>query len=425
MIPQLLSRVRHPAHRVSTAHLQVVYPGIAQASLGSRGIYIGRDHHGGSFCYDPWELYARGDLTGPNMLVVGQIGRGKSAFVKTMVYRQLVFGRQAVMLDPKGENHALCRAVGTTPVALRPGGSVRLNPLDAAVAARYVAPEDLLQSRVSIVAALLGATLGRPVTPDEMVGVEGAIVDAGSDGRMPTLRSAVESLLRPSTAAAERGRTTVAQLTDTNRTVGLALRRLADGDLRGMFDGETSGSVRLDAPLVSFDLSAVYQSSALGILMVCVAAWLQDRLRTPDGRKRLVILDEAWAVLGNVETAEWLAASYKLARSHGVQYVAVLHRLSDLLAAGAEGSRQMKLARGLLSDSETVVAYSQPPSEIDATRKLLELNDLEADYLAHLPRAMALWKVGQRSFLVEHLLAAGERRIVDTDAQMRVEELAS
>lgn len=424
MIHQLLSRVRHPAHRVSTAHLQVVYPGIAQASLGSRGVYIGRDYHGGSFCYDPWELYARGDLTGPNMLVVGQIGRGKSAFVKTMVYRQLVFGRQAVMLDPKGENAALCRAVGTTPVALRPGGSIRLNPLDAG-SARDVAPEDVLQSRVSIVVALLGATLGRPVTPDEMVGVEGAIVDSGDGGRVPTLRSVVDALLSPTKSAAQRARTTVPNLTDTNRTVGLAMRRLVDGDLRGMFDGETSGTVRLDAPVVSFDLSAVYQSSALGILMVCVAAWLQDRLRTPDGRKRLVILDEAWAVLGNLETAEWLAASYKLSRSHGVQYVAVLHRLSDLLAAGAEGSRQTKLARGLLSDSETVVAYSQPPSEIQATRTLLELNDLEADYLAHLPRAMALWKVGQRSFLVEHVLAAGERRIVDTDAQMRVEDVAS
>ena len=424
MIRELLSRVHHPAHRVSTAHLQVVYPGIAQASLGSRGVYIGRDYHGGSFCYDPWELYARGDLTGPNMLVVGQIGRGKSAFVKTMVYRQLVFGRQAIMLDPKGENGPLCRAVGAAPVALRPGGSIRLNPLDA-VGGGQITPDDLLQSRVSIVVALLGATLGRPVTPDEMVGIEGAIVDSGDGGHTPTLRSVVEALLSPSAAAATRGHTTVVELTDTNRTVGLALRRLVDGDLRGMFDGETSGAVRLDAPVVSFDLSAVYQSSALGILMVCVAAWLQDRLRTPDGRKRLVILDEAWAVLGNLETAEWLAASYKLARSHGVQYVAVLHRLSDLLAAGAEGSRQMKLARGLLSDSETVVAYSQPPAEIAATRSLLELNDLEADYLAHLPRAMALWKVGQRSFLVEHVLAAGERNIVDTDARMRIEDVAS
>jgi len=407
----IFGRVHHPAHRASTAHIQVVYPGIAQASLGSRGVYIGHDYYGGSFSYDPWELYASGELTGPNMLVLGQIGRGKSAFVKTLVYRQILMGRQAIMLDPKGENGPLCRAVGTMPVALRPGGAVRLNPLD------------VLQFRVGLAAALLGAELERRVTPDELVGLEGAVVDATRREQTPTLRGVVEALLAPSAEAADRARTTVEALTVTTRLCGLSLRRLVDGDLRGMFDGPTSGSVRLDADLVSFDLSAVYQSSALGILMTCVAAWLQNRLRHPDGRKRIVVLDEAWAVLGNHETAEWMAGSYKLSRAHGVQYVAVLHRLSDLTAAGAEGSRQMKLARGLLSDSETVVCYGQPPSEIAKTTELLELNEREAEYVLQLPRGSALWKVGRRSFLVEHVLGEGERTIVDTDARMRVAEV--
>jgi type IV secretory pathway VirB4 component len=415
----ILDRVSHPAHRVSTAHLQVVYPGIAQASLGARGVYVGRDYHGGSFCYDAWELYSRGHLTGPNMLVLGQIGRGKSAFVKTFVYRSLVFGRQAIMLDPKGENGALCRAVGTSPIALRPGGMVRLNPLDAVNVAGLDAA-DVLHQRIGIVSAVLGATVQRVLTPEESVAVEGAVADATAAERVPTLRGVVAALLQPGAEAAALAHTTVSLLAEASRTIGLALRRLVDGDLRGMFDGPTSGNVDLNTRVVSFDLSALYQSSALGILMTCVAAWLQDTLRRPDGRKRVVVLDEAWAVLGNLETAEWLAASYKLARSYGVQYIAVLHRLSDLLAAGSEGSRQMKLARGLLSDSETVVAYSQPPSEVAATCDLLELNELEGEYLAQLPRAMALWKVGRRSFIVEHLLGPEERSIVDSDAQMRV-----
>ena len=414
----ILDRIHHPSHRVSTANLQVVYPGIAQASLGPRGVYIGRDYHGGSFCYDAWELYARGHLTGPNMLVLGQIGRGKSAFVKTLVYRSLNFNRQAIMLDPKGENGPLCRAVGTSPIALKPGGTVRLNPLEA-INVDGMDATDVLHGRVAVVSAVLGATLQRVLTPEESVAIEGAVADATDSETIPTLRGVVTGLLEPSANAATRAHTTTALLAETSRTIGFALRRLVDGDLRGMFDGRTSGNVDLDGRLVSFDLSALYQSSALGILMTCVAAWLQDKLRKPDGRKRVVVLDEAWAVLGNMETAEWLAGSYKLARSYGVQYIAVLHRLSDLLAAGPEGSRQMKLARGILSDSETVVAYSQPPSEVATTRDLLELNEREAECITQLPRASALWKVGRRSFLVQHLLATGERAVIDTDAQMR------
>ena len=50
------------AHQVSTAHFQAAYPAIAEPGLGSRGVYIGRDLHGGSFVYDPWVLYAAGQV---------------------------------------------------------------------------------------------------------------------------------------------------------------------------------------------------------------------------------------------------------------------------------------------------------------------------------------------------------------------------
>ena len=77
------TRPRHLAHRATTAHVQAAYPFMAEPGLGGRGVYIGRDLTGGSFVFDPWELYAAGVLTGPNMLVIGQLGLGKSALVKT------------------------------------------------------------------------------------------------------------------------------------------------------------------------------------------------------------------------------------------------------------------------------------------------------------------------------------------------------
>ena len=69
-------------------------------------------------------------VTNPNMVVFGQIGRGKSSFVKSYLWRQAVFGRRAWVVDPKGEYGPLAQAWGVAPVALRPGGAVRLNPLD-------------------------------------------------------------------------------------------------------------------------------------------------------------------------------------------------------------------------------------------------------------------------------------------------------
>ena len=68
----------------------------------SRGVYIGRDLHGGSFVYDPWELYGR-ELTDPNMVLVGHVGSAKSSLVKTLIFRQHVFGGLARVIDVKRE----------------------------------------------------------------------------------------------------------------------------------------------------------------------------------------------------------------------------------------------------------------------------------------------------------------------------------
>ena len=107
-----------------------------------------------------------------------------------------------------------------------------------------------------------------------------------------------------------------------------------------------------------------------------------------------------------------------MSRADGVANMAVLHRLSDLRSVGTEGSEQVSLAEGLLSDSETRVVYAQSPGEVAATGRLLGLTDTEADLITQLRRGTALWKVGRRSFLVEHRLGPGERWLTDTDQAM-------
>ena len=91
--------------------------------------------------------------------------------------------------------------------------------------------------------------------------------------------------------------------------MALELRRLVHGDLAGMFDGETSPGVDLGAGMVVLDLSRLYASPALGLLMVCALSWLQSALAAGSA-KRLVVLDEAWAVLSHLATARWLQATF-------------------------------------------------------------------------------------------------------------------
>ena len=416
-----LQRQAHglPSYRVTTAHLQAAYPFMAAGGLGGKGVYIGQEVLGGAFCYDPWELYGRRVITNPNMLVAGQVGRGKSSFVKGYLWRQQVFGRRARVIDPKGEYGALAKACGSTPIRVGPRSAVRLNPLDAGPDHQSLDAEGLIRRRTRLLTSLAAAGLDRRLSPTEQTACELAIRTATRDhGTTLVLPHVVDALLWPEADAAEQVASDPASLAEASKQVALQLRRLCRGDLAGMFDAPTSGGIDLDARLVVLDLSELYGSDAQALVMLCASAWLQTSLATRVDGGLIDVTDEAWAVLGNIHVARWMQASFKLARDYGVANMMVVHRLSDLSAAGAAGSEQAQLAAGLMADTETRVIFAQSASEVGPCRNLLGLSDVEADLLPRLSIGVALWRVGVRGFLVSHRMSTAEHRLADTDARM-------
>ena len=416
------TRSRNPVHRVTSAHLQSAYPFAAASGGWAPGIYVGDDVCGGgsAFCYDPWELYAAGLLTNPNMLVTGQVGRGKSALVKSYCARSLVFGRRVIVLDRKGEFARLCEAAETQPIRLEPGGRVRLNPLEARGGGSV---DDIRRDRIDALIALGGAARRGGLLAAEKaalsVALDRAVAEAAGD---PTLPDVVRALLAPRDEDAAQLAMSARELAEGSRDVALELRRLVDGELRGMFDGPTTPGINLAHQLVVFDISGVADTvDALSALMVCVAAWVRRSLQreSDDARRSIFVLEEAWACLASLEVARWMRGLQKLSRQYGVQVVLVLHRFSDLLAAGAEGSEAVAVARGLLSDTETHVVHGMPASEVAATKELLALTDTEAEIVGRLPRGRALWRVRGRSFVVDLRLSRLEEWICDTDARCR------
>jgi type IV secretory pathway VirB4 component len=407
-----------PGHRSTTRHAQAVYPFVAAGGLGGSGMFVGRDSSGGAFCYDPWHLYAHGALDDPNAIVLGKLGQGKSALVKTIVWRMLLFGRSAFVLDVKREYGSLSRAFGVPPISLRPGGGVRLNPL----AARREA-----FAQLELLRAIAGSSLQAPPTQIEAGALREALYCIRGRGVWePTLPDIVTLLFAPTAEMAERLRTTPAQLTADARRTALALQDLCEGPLRGMFDGPTTPGLELDSRLVVLDLNAVKDSPAVGILMACASAWMSSQLeRTVDqpGREKLIsVADESWKIVQHTGLGEWFQSNFKLARQFGVMNMIVLHKLGDLQAAGDAGSRAARIAEGLIADASTRVVYHQDESQVPLTRSLLGLSESEARLISMLTPGQALWRVGSRSFVVQHYRSELEAEMTNTDTGMTVGE---
>ena len=423
--------LRLPRHRATTAHTSAIYPFHAEAGLGPRGVYLGTDvlTGGGAFCFDPFAAYTDGLITSPNMLVLGEVGSGKSSSVKTFLYRSIGvlgspggMGRWCAIIDPKGEYKPLADALGLEVIRLHPGGTVRLNPFDAGPG--NVTAGEVTQRRCAMAAAICAAVLGRALTPVEDAALGWAIA-AMADTDHPTLGDLANLNASPTGEMTERAHRPAVELARDIEAVAFALGKLLERDLRGMFDGRSTVHVDWTGRGLVLDLSAVYHDAeALRLVMIAAAGWLQAYLATPMGTtvpRRVQVIEEAWAVLGDPMTARYLQGCYKLSRSFGVANLAVAHRIGDLRAQADDGTASAKIAMALLADTQTRVLFRQAPDQTAEAKTLLGLTDAEASVLSALPRGRSLWKVAGRTAVVQHVIAPGiETRLCDTDTNLAI-----
>jgi len=375
---------RH-GHLATTAHTRALFGAQVQAGLSSRGVIHGRDAWGADFVFDQWLAYAEGVVSDPNAIVLGALGQGKSSLLKTWALRASVLGRRVEILDRKSEYGALIAALGGETIRL--AGGTRVNPLER------VLPRE---SRESLLRTLARTLLDRPLKPSERLGLVFALeaAERRESHRDVIVSDVVAQLRRPSPALTLAMDLPAGDCAAELRDLSWALRGLSNGPLRGLFDGPTSvGTDVWSRPAVCVDISGLAEmlygtdeAVATAVALTCTTAFLDGRRRTQTA-KTLRINDEGWRAVA-IDPA-YFSASLKLSRAHGVSTIFALHRLSDLSAAGDQGSQAQQLAEGLLSEISTRIVYRQAASEVDATCEALGLSDTERDLLTPLAKARA------------------------------------
>jgi type IV secretory pathway VirB4 component len=420
-------RLRVDSHRATTRVLRVAYPLLAEGGLGADGTYIGADvFSGGSFVYDPWVLYQQRALTNPNILLAGVIGSGKSSTAKALAFRSIALGRRVyVPSDPKGEWSTIADAVGGAVIQLGPGMATRLNPLDAGRRAADIEIEEwsriVWSRRRALLSTLAESMLGRAMQSVEHSALDVALASACAVGDEPTLPDVVTALFEQRTEQAADAGLDAATLTLDGRHIAHALRRLVRGDLAGMFDGPSTTRFDPSLPMVTLDSSRIGAGDndhALRLVLACASAWMEAAVADPVGGQRLVIYDEGWRVMRDPSLLRRMQEQWKLSRAWGIANVLIIHRLSDLAAVGDEGSEARALAEGLLADCSTRVMMRQESDQLAKTAAVLGLTDVEVATIASLPKGRALWRLPERSFVVQLVRHAREVELFDTDGRM-------
>ena len=427
--------LRLPRHRGTTAHIASIYPfhgGQALHSVLAPYVGINVTDGASAWTFDPFELYGRHlgggtVLTNSNMLVLGEPGNGKSAAVKTMLYRQAAFyghRRYIAISDPKGEYGPLAARLEMPVIKLRPGGSDRLNPLDPG-------PADADESRLTrqaLLVGLLGSVMRRDLTAvEELIATTSIelLDDAHTRQRPATLVDLARLLseLPPGIRHLdELALLDERELAAAVTAVRLALSKLLTKSLRGMFDGHsTVGLDQATAQGVVIDLSAVFANrDALPLVQMATTSWLAAQMAglRDEGRRGILVDDEVWATMASERAARHLQERLKLCRHFGFWNILISHRLSDFWSQADDGTAAAKIAKGLLADIQTRVVFRQATDQLAVTREMLEMNSRQIDLLPRLTRGRAVWMVAGRNAIVQHVIGRAEHSIVNTDEAM-------
>jgi hypothetical protein len=432
------------AWRMTSDQAPVFWPFISTPALPPTGAQMGIDQlSGGSFYCDPfgWVLRDEVPVTNPNIFAFAKPGTGKSGTTKAFCTRMMPFGYRTLVLgDPKDEYEALCRAHGVEPFVIGPGMTTRINPLDMGPLAhdwdRVGAEEQKRRATMifgrwlTLIRGLVGSMkIGQahvPFGPDEAEVVRNALqiltgYAAGSTHLTETTIPALWHLLRQPTpdlvAACQYESERV--FLDSTRLLRNALGQLVTGALAGLFDAHTTISIDWRAPIQSLSLSKLdpLGDEAVGIALLCLNSWGRGlREIAEPGDLRIVVRDEVWKQMRLGVTAVMsfdadLRLSRGMAGKGGDIQFANLHKPSDLLSVGDEGSQATMIAKDLLDLADIRILGAQQPKIARELDSMLGLGPIAQDLVtgwAMQGKGRALWCIGDGLYKVATVLHPAE-----------------
>ena len=413
-------RVNPHPHRASTRVLGAAYPFLGESGEILRGAYVGENLLARSpFCFDPWEAYDDKIISSHSMMFLGVKGSGKSMLAKSFSSRLARLGRHiAIPHDPNGEWVRVAEYVGGTAIKLGLGMGTKINLLDAGTRdpalSRQAWREQVIQDRRATVKAIVKQLRhSMDITEFEHTAIDDAI-DALTVQDTITITHVYEAL-----RAYESDED---QVRYAARALAHTMRRLVQGDLAGLFDGESTVTFDASAAMMAVDTSRLRNVAPdmQALARLATTRWMRNATTGANRRPRLIVHEEAAiALMNDVYGGAGLVdrvADEKVARHDQVSSCYLLHGLADLDALGDAGSAVREQAMRLLNGCETRVTMQQNHGEVERTARTFGWNRTMSALVPRLKKGEGLWQLGQdRIAMVKNKLTPREFQTFNTD----------
>lgn len=415
----------------TTRQAEILNTALIAAPTGVEGVAAGRDVLSQTaISKDPFTDYNSTPrrITSTNVLVVGDVGAGKSAYTKTVyVIRPLILrNRRAVVFDKKnekgeGEYSPIVREFKGDHIRFRMDGTgVIFNIMDPAISG---VNDDGLNNQL-VYLNTIPALIREGNGPDEWERkalrlAYRTMMRNFEASRTPTTADLHDLLgvINPADATlAGMSPATLERLHEAGISMRFCFNELLE-TYGSIFDGETSEDVRLNKTLTSFDISQLPDTGpAIPMVMGLANLWLLGTVRRPENRgiRTNVINEEAGHILGG-PLAVQQRSNIKLSRGLGLSNIYNIHKGATDVPPGSPGM-------AVIEEAQTVHIFRQDkPEAAQWCVRTFGLNPDSANDIMVLRNGHHLLKSGADApeVEIEHVRSAWEVEMTDTDSALR------
>ncbi|KKS58720.1 MAG: Type IV secretory pathway VirB4 component-like protein [candidate division WWE3 bacterium GW2011_GWB1_42_41] len=363
---------------MDTTSLATTFPFTSSDLTMEEGIMYGINRHNGSLV-----IFDRFSLENANSVVFAKSGSGKSYFVKL-----------------EEEYRTLCEAVGGNYIDFSANSTHKINPFDLSGVA--VEGENELGQKLIGLITLLKLMLGGLTASEEAIldralietyRIKGITTDPDTQSGIepPVMEDLYKVLMGASEPEAK----------------GMAerLERFIKGSMTGIFDSQSN--INLDSKMTVFSTKHL-EEALRPIAFYLILDFVWTRIRR-DLKKRILIVEEAWYLMQNEDSARFIYGIAKRARKYYLGLTTISQDVDDFLSS--------EYGKAIVTNSSIQILLKQHPAGIDKVAETFYLSEGEKRLLLAAAVGEGLFFAGANHVAIKVMASEAEHKLITTNPE--------
>ncbi|MDO8582226.1 MAG: ATP-binding protein [bacterium] len=375
------------------------FPFISSDLTSDTGVMYGINRHNNSLI-----IFDRFSLQNANFTVFATSGAGKSYAIKLEVLRSLMMGCDVIIIDPEMEYKHLSDAVGGTYINVSLASEAKVNPFDLPRAiGEETKTADVIRSAVITLKGLLKLMLGKLTSQEDSL-IDRALLetyakkDITSDSDLSKIEAPLMRDLQDILAGME-----------GTEDLALRLKKYTEGTFAGLFSTPTNVDMRNQLVVFSVrDLEDELRPMAIYTIINYIWNVVRSELK-----KRVLVIDEAWWLMQNEDSAKFIFALVKRCRKYYLGVTTITQDVNDFLRS--------PYGQAILNNSSLQLLLKQSPAAVDVIQKTFMLTEGEKYLLLECGVGEGIFFAGQKHAAIAIKASYAEDQLITSDPRQLME----